>query len=81
MAEKCKSLNDCLEELKEEHISPEDLNRIFDECILILESKDGSKNGYSDQAIIKEILILLKKHVSCYHMQENKAAGRKSCKF
>ena len=67
MAEKCKSLNDCLEELKKEHISPEDLNRIIDECISILES---GKNGYIDQAIIKEILLLLQKHVvslvGCY---------------
>ena len=57
------SLNDCLEELKKEHISLQDLIRIIDECILILKSKDGSKNGYNDQAIIKEILLLLQEHV------------------
>ena len=82
MAEKCKSLNNCLEELKEEHISPEDLNRIIDECVSILESKDGGKNGY--QAIIKEILLLLQKHiislVGC-HQDEIRQLNEKVANF
>ena len=79
-----KKLDDCLEELKKEHISPQDLNKIIDECVLILDNKGGSKNGYSDQVIIKKILLLLQKHiislVGC-HQDEIRQLNEKVANF